>query len=334
MKCPAVSIVTPSLNQGQFIEQAIQSVRGQDYLDLEHIIVDGGSTDCTTQTLKKYEKAYNMRWISEPDNGMYEAINKGMRRARGQILAYLNADDLYFPWTVRAVVEAFQDQPSVDLVYGDMVSMAMDGRYASIIFSPPEEILRTHLRFFSLAQPSVFWRRRVFESLKGFDESLHIASDYDFWLKASRRFRFRKLNEVLAVFRFHSKSKSLKNLRSSWEENTRARARYYGPKTLSATAHRALYEVLWGRYHSTRLLTLWARRLSKGKQAEEWKHFLGARGVSVIPLRKLCSLSLFFIPLFPYAIVRRNPDFAEGYFESRPLLEVALARAASRRRTL
>jgi len=334
MKCPAVSIVTPSLNQGQFIEQAILSVCGQDYPDLEHIIVDGGSSDRTIPILKKYEHAYDMHWTSEPDNSMYEAINKGMRQARGQILAYLNADDLYFPWTVRAVVEAFREQPSAGLVYGDMVNMAMDGRHASIIFSPPEEILRTHLRFFSLAQPSVFWRRRVFESLKGFDESLHIASDYDFWLKASRRFRFTRLNEVLAIFRFHSKSKSLKNLRSSWEENTRARARYYGPKTPSATAHRALYEALWGRYHSTRLLTLWARRLSKGKKAEEWQHFLGAGAVSVIPLRKLCSLSLFFIPLFPYAIVRRNPDFAEGYFESGPLLELALARAASRRRTL
>jgi len=265
-----------------------------------------------------------MRWISEPDNSMYEAINKGMRQARGQILAYLNADDLYFPWTVRTVVETFRDQPSADLVYGDMVSMAMDGRFASIIFSPPEQILRPHLRFFSLAQPSVFWRRRVFESLKGFDESLHIASDYDFWLKASRGFRFRKLNEVLAIFRFHSKSKSLKSLRSLWEENARARARYYGPKSLKTTTSRVLYEVLWGRYHSTRLLTLWARRLSKGKQAEEWQHFLGAGAVSVIPLRKLCSLSLFFIPLFPYAIVRRNPDFGEGYFESGPLLEVVL----------
>src|SRR4030067_3134955 len=92
---PLVSIITPSLNQGEFIEETILSVKNQTYENIEHIIVDGGSTDDTLNILKKYAGSYRMRWLSEPDNGMYQAINKGMRLANGEILAYLNSDDLY-----------------------------------------------------------------------------------------------------------------------------------------------------------------------------------------------------------------------------------------------
>jgi glycosyltransferase involved in cell wall biosynthesis len=95
---PLISIVTPSLNQGRFIEQTILSVSGQEYPNVEHIIVDGGSEDNTLFVLNKYDGTYDMQRTSEPDNGMYQAINKRIRRARGQILAYLNADDLYLSW--------------------------------------------------------------------------------------------------------------------------------------------------------------------------------------------------------------------------------------------
>ncbi len=94
---PLVSIVTPSLNQGGFIEDCIRSVKNQSYKNIEHIIVDGGSTDATINILKKYEGTYNMIWLSEPDNGMYDAINKGFKLSKGEIMAWINADDMYLP---------------------------------------------------------------------------------------------------------------------------------------------------------------------------------------------------------------------------------------------
>ena len=103
-----VSIVTPTLDRVDLLRHTIESVKRQTHANLEHIIVDGGSTDGTLELLTRYEGSYPMRWVSEPDDGMYQAINKGLRSASGDILAYLNSDDLYFPWTVDTVVEALR----------------------------------------------------------------------------------------------------------------------------------------------------------------------------------------------------------------------------------
>jgi glycosyltransferase involved in cell wall biosynthesis len=323
-ECPTVSIVTPVLNQGQFIEQAIQSVRGQEYSNLEHIVVDGGSSDSTLSILERYEGTYNMRWISEPDNGMYQAINKGMRKAKGEIFAYLNADDLYLPWTLRTVVEEFQRKPSADLVYGDMVNMAMNGQYASIIFNPPKRALRTHLRFLSLAQPVVFWRRRVFESLEGFDESLQIASDYDFWLNAASRFRFEKVDEILAIFRFHSDSKSLRSMADLKEETALVTARYHGQNSTRRVAEQLLYELLWARYHTARLFLLYTKRAFDRSEGEAWYHLLHTKALLDVSIWELCAT---FIPGLTCAIMRGNPDFGEGHIDANRLLQIAIASA-------
>src|SRR5690349_9655830 len=105
---PLVSIVTPSLNRVDLIESTLRSVRSQSYPNVEHIVVDGGSTDGTLEVLRRYEGTYGLRWMSEPDQGMYDAINKGLAMARGEILAYLNTDDLYLPWTIDTVVSTFR----------------------------------------------------------------------------------------------------------------------------------------------------------------------------------------------------------------------------------
>ena len=129
---PLVSIVTPSLNRADLIESTLRSVRSQSYPHVEHIVVDGGSTDGTLAVLRRYEGTYGLRWISEPDHGMYSAINKGLAMARGQVLAYLNSDDLYFPWTVETVVAAFRSHPEADLVHGDVWWVVMRDVSASL----------------------------------------------------------------------------------------------------------------------------------------------------------------------------------------------------------
>ena len=206
---PLVSVVTPCLNAAAYIEQCIQSVKQQDYPNLEHVIVDGKSTDGTLSIIKKHERSYNMRWLSETDRSPVEAINKGLRIAKGAILSHLPSDDLLLPWAVGTVVRKFEESPETDLVYGDLVRTPYGGRFGTIYFDPPEDALRTHLRFNSIAAMTVFFRRRVFDSLKGLDEQFRIVSDYDFWLRAAMQFRFSKVDEALACFQPRKRSVSV-----------------------------------------------------------------------------------------------------------------------------
>jgi glycosyltransferase involved in cell wall biosynthesis len=119
---PLVSIVTPSYNQGQFIEETTLSVKNQDYPNIEHIVVYGGSTDEILEILKRYEGTYNLRWISEPDEGHADAVNKGFAMAKGEIISWLNSDDVYFDkGTISSVMEAFQRHSEADIVYGNCV---------------------------------------------------------------------------------------------------------------------------------------------------------------------------------------------------------------------
>ena len=164
MKQPLVSIVTPSFNQGAFIKDCIESIAAQTYHNIEHIVVDGESTDETLDVLRRYEGNYNMRWLSEPDGGMYEAINKGLRQARGEIVAYLNCDDLYFPWSVATAVEALTRLPDVDLIYGDLLNVDAGSKNGILVFYPPFNygFLR---RSGVLGQPTIFWRRSAYEAM-------------------------------------------------------------------------------------------------------------------------------------------------------------------------
>jgi glycosyltransferase involved in cell wall biosynthesis len=120
---PLVSVITPTLNQARYIRDTLQSVRDQRYGEVEHVVVDGGSSDNTLAILSAHKQTSRFRWTSGPDAGMYDAVNKGLRMARGEILAYLNSDDLYLPWTIQTAVDFLQAHPDVDLVYGDYISL-------------------------------------------------------------------------------------------------------------------------------------------------------------------------------------------------------------------
>jgi hypothetical protein len=204
---PAVSIVTPSLNQAAFLEEAVASVRAQGYARLEHIVVDGGSRDGTREVLAGL--GGTVRWIAEPDAGQAAAVNKGVRMSAGDILGWLNADDLYEPQAVSAAVAFLQAHPEVALVYGDAVFVDAGGRElgpcgAVRPFTYPELV---HVGDF-VAQPAAFFRRSAFEAVGGLDESLHWAMDYDLWLKLARRFPVVYLPERLARYRWTGENKT------------------------------------------------------------------------------------------------------------------------------
>ena len=197
---PLVSIVTPTLDRGATIARCLESVRGQSYPHVEHIVVDGGSTDETLSVLAEHEGTYQLRWVSEADTGMYDAVNKGLGMARGSVVAYLNSDDLFLPWTVESALGAFDD--STDLVFGDLLLLIDDGvsdRVTELRFYPDFN-MPYYLYVGSVAQPTAFWRRSLVERIGQFDESFRLIADCDYWLRAaSVGAQISHVDEILAI---------------------------------------------------------------------------------------------------------------------------------------
>jgi Glycosyl transferase family 2 len=208
---PRISIVTPSLNQGRFIEETIRSVLLQGYPDLEYIIIDGGSTDGSVDIIRKYER-YLSFWISEKDTGQSDAINKGLRRASGSIVNWLNSDDFLAPTALRKMADAFSgEDDTLGAVAG--IGHKVDANH-NIFYSPlPERIERaTLLRAidgWNFMQPACFFRKSVWDSCGPIRADLHYCMDYAFWLKISREYRFKVLNEDIAFINSHPAAKSI-----------------------------------------------------------------------------------------------------------------------------
>ena len=235
---PLISIVTPTLNQGRFIEATIRSIPGQTYRRFfEHIVIDGGSSDETLAILRRHEGTYPMRWISEPDEGMYDAVNKGLRLASGDILTYLNSDDLYFPWTLGTVAAAFAADPQPDLVFGDAISVHLGTSVQRLALLLPFD-RRSLTVMHSLAQPAVMWRRSLLERVGSFDPGLRFVGDLDYWLRATEHGRIRHIDEVLAVELIHGGNLSQRAAAEMTAEDLRMRARHGGGPAASRAVRR------------------------------------------------------------------------------------------------
>lgn len=173
-----VSICTPTYNDARYLNGNIQSVMRQTYRNVEHIIVDGGSTDGIVDICRSYE---HVRWISESDDGMYDAINKGIKMATGEVIAYLNADDRYYENTVELVVDYFANHPDVEFVYGNCTHIDQNEKPITTFRSLPyiKPLLRSGpIRW---AQPAFFWRREVNEKVGLFDSTMRTVADFDFF---------------------------------------------------------------------------------------------------------------------------------------------------------
>jgi len=204
---PLVSIVTPSFNKGQYIEETIQSVLSQDYPCIEYIVIDGGSTDGTRAILEKYTG--RIQWVSEPDKGQSDAINKGWRRAKGDIIAYLNADDTYTPGSVRTAVEFLSDHPEAGMVYGDGILTDGTGRVLSTHRAGEFSLRELVYCRDTILQPAVFLRREVFDTIGGIDDALHLAMDLDYWIRTGLHFPIVYIPQPLATAKVYGEAKSV-----------------------------------------------------------------------------------------------------------------------------
>lgn len=204
---PRVSIVTPSFNQAAFLEQTLRSVLGQGYPDLEYIVIDGASTDGSVDIIRRYEP-YLSYWASEPDHGQAEGINKGLQRATGEIVAWINSDDYYFTGSILSAVEALRLHPEWGFVYGDVLAVDGEGGLINVMRYDQWDLVDL-MAFNIIGQPAVFMRRSVLEQAGLLDMNFHYLLDHHLWLRLARIAPAGYIPQIWAAGRFHAEAKNI-----------------------------------------------------------------------------------------------------------------------------
>jgi glycosyltransferase involved in cell wall biosynthesis len=198
---PSLSIVTPTFNASRYLQQTIDSVAMQNYRKVQHLIVDGGSGDGTLDIIRANEGTIT-RWVSEPDEGLSDAFNKGIKMADGQIIGIINADDYYHPGALAAVAQAAREYPDCDVYYGDAIHERFDGS-SEFLFRPDKEIGRRIWHRMPVSHPATFVRRSAYERFGLFSTRYRLAMDYELMLRMFRNgARFCYVNAVLSHFRY------------------------------------------------------------------------------------------------------------------------------------
>ncbi len=221
---PLVSIVTPSFNQAPFLEETILSVLNQDYPNLEYILVDGGSTDGSLEIIHRYADRLAW-WVSEPDKGQTDAINKGFAHAKGEIFAWLNSDDTYLPNAVSEAVAYLQKHPEVGMVYGEANFIDEHGRVLGKFPARQTDYRRLRQGYVHIPQQASFFRAELWHQVGPLDPSFYFAMDYDLWVRLARITSIVYIPRLWANFRLHGSAKTIAADDRCWPEMLRVHYR-------------------------------------------------------------------------------------------------------------
>jgi glycosyltransferase involved in cell wall biosynthesis len=224
---PLVSIVTPSFNQAPYLEAAMRSVLDQDYPNVEYLVIDGGSTDGGVDLIKRYSSKLSF-WVSEPDRGQTDAINKGFSRVTGKYLAWLNADDRLNHSAVTEAVDFMESHPDIGLVYGDADYIDSRGRVIGRFPAAQTDYAGLRRGYVHIPQQAAFWQRDLWEQVGPLDPTFTFAMDYDLWVRLAKISRLQYLPRPWAQFRLHEDSKTLQNDQRAWDEMVKVHYRERG----------------------------------------------------------------------------------------------------------
>jgi glycosyltransferase involved in cell wall biosynthesis len=206
-KIPRISIITPSYNQGQFLEETIRSVLLQDYPAVEYIIIDGGSIDNSQAIIEKYKT--KLAWfVSETDSGQAEAINKGLKKATGEFVAWINSDDIYTKGAISSAVDKLKSNPGCGMVYSNVLSIDSNSSIFNTMLCGDWGV-RELMQFNIIGQPGVFMRREALENVGLLDPSFHYLMDHHLWLKIALKYPIKHIDEFWAAARFHPAAKNI-----------------------------------------------------------------------------------------------------------------------------
>lgn len=214
---PLVSIVTPSYNQAPYLESALRSVFDQQYPNIEYIVIDGSSSDGSSEIIKRYAGKLSF-WVSEPDQGQTDAINKGFAKATGKYLAWLNADDRLYPSAVGEAVDFLEEHPAVGMVYGDADYIDSLDRIVGRFPAAQTDYAALRRGYVHIPQQAAFWRYELWQQVGPLDPDFTFAMDYDLWVRLATVSQFKYLPRRWAQFRLHADSKTSKNDRIAWDE--------------------------------------------------------------------------------------------------------------------
>ena len=251
---PTVSIVTPSFNQARYIEATIQSVLSQDYPRIEYLIVDGGSTDDSTEIIKIYTNQLAW-WVSEKDLGQTDAINKGFARAKGGILAWINSDDTYELRAVGQAVRYLLEHPEVGMVYADCNYINEAGNVIGQFPAAQTNLLYLRRGYVHIPQQTMFFRAELWKQVGPLDPSYYFAMDYDLWTRIAKRAELKYLTgQVWANFRIHTSGKTIAADDRCWPEMLRVHYRDGG----------SFFALIVAKYYIRKLLApIWAWRFKR-----------------------------------------------------------------------
>ncbi len=242
-----ITIITPSFNQVDFIEQSIKSVVNQSYKNIEYLILDGGSTDGSVDIIKKYAKKYPdiIKWQSKKDKGQVDALNLGLKMATGDIIAYINSDDYYLPGAFQIVIKEFKKKPSAQWLVGNckVTDKRLSWTFKLKHLIPIEKSKSWLFLSNWINQPAVFLRKDLVKQVGNFDSKYNYAFDYDYWLRCQQISLPLRLKQNLATFRVHGSSKSSSGYQKQFKEDYLV-AKKYSPSRLINYIHFFIYKLV------------------------------------------------------------------------------------------